>query len=152
MNILEDLLNEERELVFEKFNNDDALKLGLMIIEYSKANNISMGVKIERNRQVLFSHLMDGTCYENQMWYNRKKNVIDRYFHSSKFVKEMFLSNNQTFSDNGLLDEEFYQAEGGSFPLTIKGTGVVGSITVCGLSGDEDHEICVKMIREFLNK
>ena len=112
MNILEDLLNEERELVFEKFNNDDALKLGLMIIEYSKANNISMGVKIERNRQVLFSHLMDGTCYENQMWYNRKKNVVDRYFHSSKFVKEMFLSNNQTFSDNGLLDEEFYQAEG----------------------------------------
>lgn len=148
---LHNLLKEEQELQFQSFSSKDALQLGLTFIsiaeEYGKGG---IGIKIERNRQVLFSHLMDGTMVENEYWYNRKKNVVDRYNHSSAYVEEMFLAQGTTFAESGLLNPEEFQAVGGSFPLIIKHVGAVGSITVCGLTGELDHKICVEGIRRFL--
>lgn len=148
---LQKLLKEEQELQFQSFSSRDALQLGLTFLsiaeEYGKGG---IGIKIERNRQVLFSHLMDGTMVENEYWYNRKKNVVDRYSHSSAYVEEMFLAQGTTFSESGLLNPEEFQAVGGSFPLIIENVGVVGSITVCGLTGELDHQICVEGIKRFL--
>lgn len=151
--IMKSLLKLEDELQFSKFTSEDALNLGLTFIKIAKElNKGGIGIKIERNRQVLFTHLMDGTMVENAYWYDRKKNVVDRYNHSSMFVEEMFKDMGTTFAESGLLDPEHFQAVGGSFPLIIKNVGVVGSITVCGLTGELDHQICVDGIREYLNK
>ena len=150
---MEELLKLEDELVFEHFNSEDALALGLTFVRIAKElNKGGIGIKIEKNGHVLFTHLMDGTMPENAYWYDRKKNVVDRYFHSSRYVEEMFKVQGTTFAASGLLDPEQYQAVGGSFPLIMKNAGVIGSITVCGLSGDEDHQICVQGIREFLEE
>jgi uncharacterized protein (UPF0303 family) len=94
---------------------------------------------------------MDGTMVENAYWYDRKKNVVDRYNHSSKFVEEMYKDMGTTFDKSSLLNPEDFQAVGGSFPLIISNVGVIGSITVCGLTGELDHKICIDGIREFLN-
>lgn len=145
------LLKLEEELQFTSFTSEDALNLGLTFIKIAKdLNQGGIGIKIERNRQVLFTHLMDGTMVENAYWYDRKKNVVDRYNHSSMYVEEMYKSMGTTFAEAGLLDPEQFQAVGGSFPLIIKNVGVVGSITVCGLTGELDHQICVDGIRQFL--
>lgn len=150
---LDELLKLEEELVFEGFNSEDALALGLTFVKLAKeAGKGGIGIKIEKNGHVLFTHLMDGTMPENAYWYDRKKNVVDRYFHSSQYVSEMFKADGTTFEESGLLDLEHYQAVGGSFPMIIRNAGVVGSITVCGLSGAEDHQLCVQGIREFLEK
>lgn len=150
---MEELLKLEDELVFEHFNSEDALALGLTFVRIAKElNKGGIGIKIEKNGHVLFTHLMDGTMPENAYWYDRKKNVVDRYFHSSRYVEEMFKAQGTTFAASGLLDSEQYQAVGGSFPLIMKNAGVIGSITVCGLSGDEDHQICIQGIREFLEE
>ena len=151
--MLSELLKLEEELVFEHFNSEDALELGMIFVKIAKkVNKGGIGIKIEKNGHVLFTHLMDGTMPENEYWYDRKKNVVDRYFHSSKFVEEKFQADGTTFREAGLLNPEFFQAVGGSFPMIIKNAGVVGSITVCGLSGEEDHQICVQGIREFLEE
>jgi len=151
--IMETLLTLEEELQFTAFTSETALELGMTFIDLAKEHNKGgIGIKIERNRQVLFSHLMDGTMVENAFWYDRKKNVVDRYNHSSKFVEEMFKDMGTTFEASSLLDPASFQAVGGSFPLIIKNTGVVGSITVCGLTGELDHQICVDGIRTVLNK
>lgn len=145
------LLKLEEELQFTSFTSEDALNLGLIFIKIAKdLNQGGIGIKIERNRQVLFTHLMDGTMVENAYWYDRKKNVVDRYNHSSMYVEEMYKSMGTTFAESGLLDPQEFQAVGGSFPLIIKNVGVVGSITVCGLTGELDHQICVDGIRQFL--
>lgn len=145
------LLKLEEELQFTSFTSEDALNLGLTFIKIAKdLNQGGIGIKIERNRQVLFTHLMDGTMVENAYWYDRKKNVVDRYNHSSMYVEEMYKSMGTTFAESGLLDPQEFQAVGGSFPLIIKNVGVVGSITVCGLTGELDHQICVDGIRQFL--
>ena len=43
-----------------------------------------------------------------------------------------------------------YSAHGGSFPLIIRGTGVIGTITVSGLPQEEDHALVVESIRAWL--
>lgn len=150
---MKDLLKLEEELQFSKFTSEDALNLGLTFINMAKElNEGGIGIKIERNRQVLFSHLMDGTMVENAYWYDRKKNVVDRYNHSSMYVEEMYKAMGTTFNEASLLDPSQFQAVGGSFPLIIKNVGVVGTITVCGLTGDLDHKICIEGIKEFLQK
>lgn len=152
-NAMKNLLEEEIELQFTSFSSEDAIKLGLLFIQIAKEmNKGGIGIKIEKNRHVLFTHLMDGTMPENAYWYDRKKNVVDRYFHSSKFVEEMFKASGSTFAESSLLDQGEFQAVGGSYPLIIQNAGVVGSITVCGLTGDLDHQICVEGIRKFLGK
>lgn len=151
--MVNELLKLEEELVFESFSSKDALELGMTFIRIAKQmNKGGIGIKIEKNRHVLFTYLMDGTMPENEYWYDRKKNVVDRYFHSSKYVEEKFKADGTTFEESGLLDLEQFQAVGGSFPLILKHAGVIGSITVCGLSGEEDHLLCVQGIREYLEK
>lgn len=151
MNTLDELLALESELVFPSFSGKDALNLGLLFVEMAdKRGDGGIGIKIEKNRKVLFSHLMDGTSPENGFWYDRKKNVCDRFWHSSKYVEELFRSQGTTFEESGLLDPRDYQAVGGSFPLIVRGAGVIGSITVCGFTGDEDHAFCVEGIRTYL--
>lgn len=151
MNELDELLELESELVFPSFTSRDALALGLVLVRMAEEEGRGgIGIKVEKNRKVLFSHLMDGTSPENGYWYDRKKNVCDRYWHSSRYVEELFRSQGTTFAESGLLDPAEFQAVGGSFPLIVRGAGVVGSITVCGYSGDEDHALCVKGIRTYL--
>ena len=47
-------------------------------------------------------------------------------------------------------DNREYAAHGGSFPIVLKGTGQVGSITVSGLPGPEDHAMVVSVLKDYL--
>ncbi len=39
---------------------------------------------------------------------------------------------------------------GGSFPIRIRGVGVVAAATAAGLSSQEDHDLIVEGIRAYL--
>jgi len=45
-----------------------------------------------------------------------------------------------------------FSAHGGCFPVCIKGSGLVGTVTVSGLPQADDHALVVECIREFLDK
>lgn len=131
MDTCQQLLQLEQELVFTSFTSWDALALDNLYVALAEEKGRGgIGIKIEKNGHVLFTHLMDGTMPENAYWYDRKKCVVDRYFHLSKYVEEMYKAQGTTFAASGLLDPELFQAVGGSFPLIIRGAGVIGSITV----------------------
>jgi uncharacterized protein (UPF0303 family) len=49
-----------------------------------------------------------------------------------------------------LLDEAEYGAHGGAFPVIVRGTGPVGTVTVSGLPQAEDHRFVVEALRRFL--
>ncbi|MEC3883539.1 heme-degrading domain-containing protein [Halobacillus sp. HZG1] len=142
----------EKELEFDQFTNEQALKLGMELVQYAKENDKSVAVHIEKNRLPLFTHLMDGTSEENIKWLYRKKNVVDHYNHSTQFIAARFKEMGTTHNESSLLPVEEYQAVGGSLPITIKGVGTIGSVTVAGLTPQMDHDYCVAGVRRFLDK
>ncbi|MBP3041260.1 heme-degrading domain-containing protein [Bacillaceae bacterium Marseille-Q3522] len=142
----------ENELQFEHFSNEDALQLGMTLIDYAKETGKSVAIHIERNRVPLFTHLMDGTSEENVFWLYRKKRVVDHYNHSSHYIAARFEESGLSHDENSLLSPGEYQAVGGSFPIRVKDAGVIGSVTVAGLTPQLDHDYVVEGVKRFLGK
>ena len=153
--VLKELLEQEEQLQFDSFSNEDALQLGLIIIEIVKTNYQNEGkrgvaINIERNGQVLFTHLMEGASNEFYSWFGRKKRIVERYDHSSHFVGEKFRLQGTTVNEASFLPGSEYQAVGGSFPIFVKNTGAIGNVSISGLTSEEDHNICVEALTKLL--
>ncbi len=151
--LMKKLLAQEEELQFDSFKNEDALNLGLTICKIA-GEDIGKGiaVHIENDEHVLFTHFMEGTSKDNVYWVNAKKNVVRHFGHSSLYVGEMFRDKGTTFRDGANLPLTEYQGEGGSFPLIVRGKGRIGTVTVSGLTGEEDHDLAAEGIRRCLGK
>jgi uncharacterized protein (UPF0303 family) len=54
------------------------------------------------------------------------------------------------FDNLPTFDPKDYAAHGGSFPIVVKGTGQVGTITVSGLAGVDDHALVVRALTWYL--
>jgi len=52
--------------------------------------------------------------------------------------------------DTWLISESLYAAHGGYFPVIIKGTGVISAITVSSFAQEDDHQLVIQAIREYL--
>lgn len=149
--LLEELLGQELELQFDRFSNEDALRLGMRLVEKAQAQGKSITVDICRNGQQLFHAALPGTSADNDAWIRRKNNVVNRYGHSSLFVGTQFRAKGTTFEQSSRLDPDQYAAHGGAFPVSVREVGVIGTVTVSGLPQAEDHAFVVAVLREFLN-
>jgi uncharacterized protein (UPF0303 family) len=49
-----------------------------------------------------------------------------------------------------LVSESEYAPHGGCFPIILKDTGIIGTVTVSGLPQEEDHKLVVQAIRAYL--
>lgn len=148
---LEELLEQENTLQFNTFTAADAFEIGLAACMIARAEvGKPVAVHIELDAHPLFTHFMDGTDADNLYWVNVKKSVVKRFAHSSLYVGLECKSRGTTFAAETGLDEKEYRAEGGSLPLVLREKGRVGTITVSGLSGEEDHAIAVGAVRKFL--
>jgi uncharacterized protein (UPF0303 family) len=143
---------QEQELQFAAFNNQTALRLGLLIIELAKKENKQIAVEITKNGQKLFYHAMDGTSPDQEHWIRRKSRVVERHYHSSYYMRFYNELKNRSYFDAYSVSPEEYAVHGGSFPITIKNTGVVGTVTVSGVSQEEDHQLIVTAIRILLQQ
>lgn len=142
--------NQEKNLVFESFNNDDALVLGMLLVEKGKKLNKGISINITRNNHQIFYYSFDGTSIDNDEWVKRKMNVVNRFNKSSLYIGLKLKSLNRTIEDKYLISAKEYSPYGGSFPIILKNTGVIGTITVSGLSQEEDHLLVVEAIKEYL--
>jgi uncharacterized protein (UPF0303 family) len=150
-NLLETLQSQEDTLQFDDFTSQDALDLGLIMIDIAKTKiKKPIAVHIEKDDYPLFTHYMEGTTGNNLYWVTAKKNVVKKYGKSSLYIGEFYKDQGTTFHEETQLPKTDYQAEGGSFPLYVRNTGRIGSITVSGLTGAEDHAVAVEAIDKFL--
>jgi uncharacterized protein (UPF0303 family) len=148
--MLAELLSQEVEHQFRAFGNDDALLLGMNLVNRAKADGKSVTVDICRNGQQLFHCALPGTSADNDAWIRRKNNVVNRYGHNSFYVGTQFRAKNTTFEQSSRLDIDEYAAQGGAFPIIVRNVGVVGTVTASGLPQEEDHRLVVDVLREFL--
>ena len=137
--LLEELLREEDELQFDAFTNDDALRLGLAMVERARAGAMPLTVDVRRNGQQLFHCALAGTSADNDEWILRKARVVDRYGHSSLYVGAKYRARGTTFDAWSRLDLDRYAAHGGAFPIIVRDVGPVGTVAVSGLQIGRAH-------------
>ena len=148
--LLNELRQQEQDVQFARFSNDMALAVGMALVQAARARGKAVTIDITRAGQQLFHFAMEGTSIDNGEWVKRKNRVVQRFGHSSYYMGIALKNAGQTIEDKYLLPESEYAAHGGAFPLIIKGVGVVGTITVSGLPQEEDHELVVSTLKQFL--
>lgn len=149
---LEKVKMQEENLVFTHFSNEDALEIGLFIIEAAKKIKKPVAVNIVKNRQTIFHYAMDGTSPDQDAWIKKKANVVLRHHHSSYYMRLYNELKNRSYYEFYSVSPSEYAVHGGAFPIKIEGAGVIGVITVSGLAQEEDHDMIVGAITTFLNK
>lgn len=151
MNLTNDLakiaLQEER-LQFDAFTPDMAWQLGTRLKEAVKALGKSVAIDIQLVGQPLFFFAMPGTTPDNVDWIRRKRNVVHRYQRSSYAIGLEFQQKNTTLQERGL-DSRDHAPAGGCFPIRLRGTGFIGTITISGLPQREDHNVVVAVLCDW---
>ncbi len=143
---------QEAELQFASFSNEDALELGLLIVDMARRRGAPIAIDIARGGQRLFHYAFEGSSADNDAWIERKKAVVARFGRSSFLIGRRLERDAATMAEKFFIDPREYSAHGGCFPIILKGTGSVGSVTVSGLPQAEDHELVVAALREFLKR
>jgi len=146
-----ELLNQEAILQFDGFSNKMAFDIGLMLIHQAENGNKPVTIDITRHNHQLFHVAMEGTTSDNDAWVIRKSNVVNRFGHSSMYMSLKLEEKGGTMEEAYFLNSADFAAHGGSFPITIKDTGVIGTITVSGLPSEQDHQMVVGVLSEYLN-
>ncbi|MFF2187437.1 heme-degrading domain-containing protein [Streptomyces sp. NPDC058155] len=141
---------QEARLVLPHFTYDDAWALGSLLVELSRERGAPVAIDIRRGAQQLFHCALPGSSADNDAWIGRKRRVVERYSESSFLVGSRFRAKGATFEDSSRLDPDRYAAHGGSFPITVRGAGVVGTVTVSGLPQEEDHALVVEALERTL--
>ena len=150
--ILKQLLDEEQELQFTKFNEDVAWQLGSQLVELARSRNLPVTMDITHGTHQLFHAALSGTSPDNDEWVKRKVRLVYRFGHSSFYMGQLLKSKGKRIEDAYLVSESEYAPHGGCFPVIVKGTGMVGTVTVSGLPQEEDHKLVVESLRAFLAK
>ena len=149
---LAQLKAQEAELVAPSFTAADALAVGLTAVELARTVwKKPVAIHIETDWP-LFTHYMDGTGADNVYWVNVKKAVVRRFGTSSLAVRRDHLDRGLDFAQATGLPPEEYRAEGGSIPLNVEGKGRVGTLTVSGMDGVDDHALAVEALKRHLKR
>jgi uncharacterized protein (UPF0303 family) len=148
--LLDELERQEARLVFDAFDDDTAWRLGSALRAAGDARGLPIAISVRRNGRLLFFAALPGATADNEAWLARKCAVVDRYGRSSLRVGEQFRVEGTTFEEKSRLDPRAFAAHGGAFPITLRGTGCVGTVAVSGLPQLDDHRLVVETLAELL--
>jgi uncharacterized protein (UPF0303 family) len=142
---LERVTLQERELQLPRMDEQLAWELGVRLRTMAEERGLSIVVDVRRFGQPLFYTALKGTTPDNVSWVLRKSNVVARFHRSSYGVGLTMKMKSDSLEARGLPINE-YASHGGSFPLAVKGAGILGSVTVSGLPQRADHELVVEAL------
>jgi len=149
--IIAQVEQQEHDLVFATFTNDDAWRLGCLLVELARERELPVTIDIRRAGQQLFHAALPGTAPDNDTWVARKVRVVERFGASSYLVGLRARAKGTTFAAQHELPLQEYAAHGGAFPVHVHSVGVVGTVTVSGLPQADDHALVVEALHAFLD-
>ncbi len=149
---LERIAFQERELRLQSFDARVAWEIGSRLRRLAAERGLKLVIDVRRFGQPLFYAALDGTTPDNAEWVRRKSNVVARFHRSSYAVGLTLKLKGTTLLDRYGLPVADYAADGGSFPLIVENAGVVGSVTVSGLSQRDDHNLVVEALGAHLGR
>ncbi|KAI8062434.1 hypothetical protein BC940DRAFT_120579 [Gongronella butleri] len=150
--LVDQILEQEQRLQFKTFSSQDALNVGLLILDKVKNeyDNRPVAIDITANGMQVFRYAMDGASPDNEAWIRRKSNAVVRFRHSSYWLGNSLIVKGRSLEAGSFISEIDYATHGGCFPLQVRNVGMIGTITVTGLKQWEDHGIIVAALEEYL--
>lgn len=150
---IEKIQKQQEELVFDEFTHDTAWELGCLLVKKAQEQKLPVALSITFNKQQRFYYALPGSAPTNDHFIARKENTVYECFKSSyEMTLTGELDTEHDFMDFWGLDSMDYVLAGGSFPITVKGIGVLGTVTCSGLAQEDDHAFVTSCIGEYLNK
>ncbi|MCX7350860.1 MAG: heme-degrading domain-containing protein [Alphaproteobacteria bacterium] len=144
------ITRQEEELRFERFSEADAWALGSLMRKHAEERKIPFVIDIRIGNRPLFYTALPGSTPENPDWVRRKVNTVYRFHKSSYRVGREHQLSGKAFDASRGIDPMDHAPAGGGFPIHLKGTGIVGVVTVSGVPQREDHGFVVEMLCRFL--
>jgi uncharacterized protein (UPF0303 family) len=141
---------QERRLVFTRFDNADAWRLGSAMVAAATERGLAVTIDIRRHGQQLFHAALPGTTADNDSWIERKVNVVNRFAAASYLVGRRLAARGTALDEALGVEPMLFAAHGGAFPVRVEDVGVVGTVTVSGLPQADDHAFVTEMIGAFL--
>jgi uncharacterized protein (UPF0303 family) len=146
------IVRQEERLQFASFSPTVAWALGLKLQAAAAARNAPVAIDISLATRQLFFAALEGSAPDNAEWIRRKRNCVYRFARSSYRVKlDLDLKGVDLAARSGT-DPRDFAASGGSFPVALKNTGIIGAITVSGLPQREDHSLIVDVLANILGE
>lgn len=144
------LKTQEERLQFDSFDEADAWRLGQAMRGLAEERGLPLVIDIRVAGRQLFHTALAGTTPDNGEWVRRKINVVMRFHRSSYLVgRETARKGEPLDEKRGVLPVD-HAPHGGCFPIRIRNTGVVGTITVSGIPQRQDHGFVVECLCRYL--
>jgi uncharacterized protein (UPF0303 family) len=149
----------------------NALRNRVLSLPATKRKPALVSIALTSTAQHLPPHVIfqaateSGTIPDNEEWVRRKRNTVLRWASSSWAQRQKLLSARVDEADVeaalvkkfGLLSSsggqtpDDYCLSGGGFPIRVRGVdGIVGVIVVSGLKQEDDHQVIVETVKEFI--
>ncbi|HAE43709.1 MAG TPA: heme-degrading domain-containing protein [Clostridiales bacterium] len=149
-NLLKKLMKQEETLVFDTFSLEMAHEIGERLYQKAYERRLPVAIDITRCGQQLYHAALPGSTADNDAWILRKSRVVMRFGQSSYYWGAYLEHSKKSMEEDFYLSSSEYAPHGGSFPITLRNTGVIGTITVSGLPSEEDHALVVEVLEEYL--
>ena len=139
-----------RNFQFTVFTNEMAVEIGMYLYQKAREEKLPVTIDVTRSGQQLFHAALPGTSLDNDQWIIRKCRVVNRFYQSSYRVGIRLKNEGKSLEDKYNISTLDYAPHGGCFPIILKGTGVIGTITVSGLEQSADHAMVVEAVEKFI--
>lgn len=149
---IERITDEEARIQFDHFDHDLAYRIGVALHEEAKTQGVSVTVDIRAFGQQIFHLAMAGTAPDNDRWIEGKIRVVERFHKSSLRVGRELAAERMSLEDRFFVDPFEFRPFGGCFPVRLKQGGMIGTVTVSGLTQEEDHAMAVSVLERFTGK
>jgi uncharacterized protein (UPF0303 family) len=143
---------QEATLVFDAFDPALAWTLGTHLRDLALARALPIVIDVSLFTMPLFYSALDGTTPDNANWVRRKRNCVSRFFRSSYGLGLSLAKDGRSLQEKFGLSDADFAPHGGSFPITVKGAGCIGAVTVSGLPQRADHALVVEALAALLGR
>jgi uncharacterized protein (UPF0303 family) len=144
------IVKQEELLVFEHFNREDALSLGLKIAELAKTKYANVGIRILSEDFVTFTYMMEGSDMNNDWWMDKKLNVC-RHTGVSSLRAALEFEYGVRKKEPWTQNENNYALCGGCIPIRLKSGEIAGYAMVSALPHERDHQLIADAMAGFLS-
>lgn len=109
-------------------------------------SDLAIAAEIHVNGMSIFTTALPGSRPDNADWIRRKRNLVLRTY-SSSYATQLRLDLAKTTLEcrNGMSSSDFVAA-GGCFPIRVSSAGVIGTLTVSGLTSRNDHNLAAEIL------